>query len=58
MFLSLEEEEEIQTNGTENLFNEITAEIFPNPWNGMDRQVLEVLRTPNRHDQKELLSDS
>jgi hypothetical protein len=35
-----------------NLFNEITAESFPNLGKEMDIQVQEIFRTPNRYNQK------
>jgi hypothetical protein len=48
----VEEEEDIQTKGTDNLFNKITAENFLNLEKEKNIQVQKAYRTPNRQDQK------
>jgi hypothetical protein len=48
----VEEGIKIQNKGTENLFNEIISENFPNLGKDMHIQVQESCRIPNRHDQK------
>jgi uncharacterized protein YoxC len=51
--MGVEEGEEIQNKGTENLFNRIIAEQFPNLETERVTQVQETYRTPHRQDQKE-----
>ena len=46
------EGEESLLNGTENLFNKITEENFPNLQKDMPMKVQEAYRTPNRLDHK------
>jgi hypothetical protein len=46
------EREEIQTKGTDNLFNNRIAENIPSLEKGRDIQVQETSRTPNCQDQK------
>jgi hypothetical protein len=50
--MGVEEVEEIQTKGQNNLFNRIKAENFPNFEKESVTQVQEAYRTPNRQDQK------
>jgi hypothetical protein len=50
----VEEGTEIQTKGTENLFNKIITESFPNPGKYMDIKSVELFRAPNRHDYKRI----
>jgi hypothetical protein len=50
--MGIEEGEEIQTKGTDNLFNRIIAENFPNLKKERLTQVQEAYRTPNHQDQK------
>jgi hypothetical protein len=45
------EEEEVQAKGTDNIFNKIITENFPNLEKAMPIQVQEASRTPNRLDQ-------
>jgi hypothetical protein len=53
----VEEREEIQTKGIDNLFNRIIAENFPNFKKERVIQVQETYRTPNCQDQKEIPPD-
>jgi hypothetical protein len=48
----IEEGEEIQTKGIDNLFNRIIAENFPNLEKQRVTQVKEAYRTPNCQNQK------
>jgi uncharacterized coiled-coil protein SlyX len=50
--MGIEEGEEIQTKGIDNLFNRIIAENFPNIRKERVTQVQEAYRTPNHQDQK------
>jgi hypothetical protein len=50
--MDVEEGEEIQTKGIDNLFNRLIAENFPNLEKERVTQVQEVYRTPNHQDQK------
>jgi hypothetical protein len=50
--MDVEEGEEIQTKGIDNLFNRIIAEKFPNLKKKRVTQVQEAYRTPNLQDQK------
>jgi hypothetical protein len=50
--MGVEEGEEIQTKGIDNLFNRIIAENFPNLEKERVTQMQEVYRTPNHQDQK------
>ena len=47
-----EEKGELQLKGTENIFNKIIEENFPNLKNDIPMKVQEEYRTPNRLDQK------
>ena len=53
--IRVEEGEELQIKGPENIFNKIIEENFPNLKNYMPMKVQEVYRTPNRLDQKKIL---
>jgi hypothetical protein len=44
--MGIDEGEQIQTKGLDNLFNNIIAENFPNFEKGRDIQVQEFYRTP------------
>ena len=48
----IEEDEESQLKGPENIFNTIIEENVPNPKKEMAINVQEAYRTPNRLDQK------
>jgi uncharacterized coiled-coil protein SlyX len=50
--MGIEEGEEIQTKGIDNLFNRIIAENFPIIRKERVTQVQEAYRTPNHQDQK------
>ncbi|ERE73407.1 LINE-1 type transposase domain-containing protein 1 [Cricetulus griseus] len=50
--IGIEEGEEIQLKGTENIFNKIIEENFPNLQKDMPMKVQEAYRTPNRLDDK------
>ena len=50
--LRIIEEEEVQLKSTENIFNEIIKENFPNRKKDMHMKIQEAYRTPNRLDQK------
>jgi hypothetical protein len=50
--MGVEEGEEIQNKATDNLFNKIIAEKFPNLENKRVTQIQEAYRTPNHQDQK------
>ena len=51
--IGIEEGEEMQIKGPENIFNKIIEENFPNLKNDIPMKVQEPYRTPNRLDQKE-----
>jgi hypothetical protein len=48
--IRIEENEESQLKGPENLFNNIIKESFPNLKKEMDIKVQEAYRTPNKRD--------
>jgi hypothetical protein len=48
--MGVEEGEEINSKGTDNLFNRIIAEKFPNLKKERVTQVQEAYRTPNHQD--------
>jgi hypothetical protein len=50
--MGIEQEVEVQAKGTENIFNKITAENFPNLEKEKVIQVQEAFRTSNRQYQK------
>ena len=50
--IGVEEGEEFQIKGPENIFNKIVEENFPNLKNDIPMKVQEAYRTPNRLDQK------
>ena len=50
--IGVEEGEELQIKGSENIFNKIIEENFPNLKNDIPMKVQEAYRTPNRLDQK------
>ena len=50
--IGIEEGEELQIKGPENIFNKIIEENFPNLKNDIPVKVQEAYRTPNRLDQK------
>ena len=50
--IGVEEGEELQIKGPENIFNKIIEENFPNLKNDIPMKVQEAYRTPNRLDQK------
>ena len=50
--IGIEEGEEIQLKGRENIFNRIIKENFPNLQKDMPMKVQEAYRTPNRLDHK------
>jgi hypothetical protein len=50
--MDVEKGEEMQTNGIDNLFNNIIPENFPKLEKERDIQVQEAYRTPNHQDQK------
>jgi hypothetical protein len=50
--MGIEEGEEIQTKGINNLFNNIIEENFPNLKKGKGIHIHESIRTSNRQDQK------
>ena len=52
--IGVEEGEELQLEGPENIFNEIIEENFPNLKKDIPMKVQEAYRTPNRLDQKEI----
>jgi uncharacterized coiled-coil protein SlyX len=56
--MGVEEGEEIQTKGSDNLFNKIIAENFPNIYKERVTQVQEANRTPNHQDQKRKSPDT
>jgi hypothetical protein len=49
--MCIEEGEEVQAKGMQNIFNKIITENFPNQQKTMPIQVQETSRTPNRLDQ-------
>jgi hypothetical protein len=51
--MGIEEGEEIQTKGIDNLFNKIIVENFPNLKKEWVTQVQEAYRTQNHQDHKE-----
>jgi hypothetical protein len=53
---SVEKGTKIQTEGIENLFNEMIAENSQNLGKEIDIQVCEICRSPNIHDQKRTFS--
>jgi hypothetical protein len=50
--MGIEEGEEMQTEGIDNLFNRVIADNFPNLKKERVIQVQEACRTPNCQDQK------
>ena len=50
--IGVEEEEDLQLKGPENIFNKIIEENFPNLKKDIPMKVQEAYRTPNRLDQK------
>jgi hypothetical protein len=50
--MGIEEGEEIQTKGIDNLFNNIVSENFPNVEKERDIQVQEVYRMPNQQNRQ------
>ncbi|MBV2134258.1 hypothetical protein KRX52_15875 [Pseudomonas sp. MAP12] len=54
--IGIEEGEEIQLKGTENIFNKIIEENFPNLKKDMPMKIQEAYRTPNRLNQKKVSS--
>ena len=46
--IGIEEGEELQLKGTENIFNKIIKENFPNLKKDMPMKIQEAYRTPNR----------
>ena len=50
--IGIEEGEEIQLKGAENIFNKIIEENFPNLKKDMPMKIQEAYRTPNRLNQK------
>ena len=54
--IGVEEGEELQLKGPENIFNKIIEENFPNLKNDIPMKVQEAYRTPNRLDQKKIPS--
>ena len=50
--IGIEEGEELQIKGPENIFNKIIEENFPNLKNDIPMKVQEAYRTPNRLNQK------
>jgi hypothetical protein len=50
--IGIEENEDSQLKGPENVFTKIIEENFPNLKKEMDIKVQEVYRTPNKWDQK------
>ena len=50
--IGVEEGEELQIKGPENIFNKIIEENFPNLKNDIPMKVQEAYRIPNRLDQK------
>jgi hypothetical protein len=48
----VEESKDSQFKGTENIFNKIIEENFPNLKNDMPMNIQEAYRAPNRLDQK------
>ena len=54
--IGVEEGEELQIKGPENVFNKIIEENFPNLKNDIPMKVQETYRTPNRLDQKKIPS--
>jgi hypothetical protein len=51
--IGIDEGEDIQAKGIENLFNEIIAEISPNLGKVMDIKVQDVFTSTNRYDGKQ-----
>jgi hypothetical protein len=49
--MGIEEGEEVQAKGMNNIFNKIITENFPNLWKTMPIQVQEASTTPKRPDQ-------
>ena len=56
--IGIEEGEESQLKGPENIFNQIIEENFPNLKKEMPMSIQEVYRTPNRLDQKKIPPDT
>ena len=54
--IGVEEGEEVQFKGTENIVNKIIEENFPNLKKDMPMKIQETSRTPNRLDQKKISS--
>ena len=52
----IEEGEELQLKGTENILNKIIEGNFPNLKKDMPMKIQEAYRTPNRLDQKNVPS--
>ncbi|OPX54009.1 RBD-like domain-containing protein [Oceanospirillum multiglobuliferum] len=52
--IGIEEGEEYQLKGTENIFNKIIEENFPNLKKEIPMKIQEAYRTPNRLDQKKI----
>ena len=50
--IGIEEGEEVQFKSTENIFNKIIEENFPNLKRDMLMKIQEAYRTPNRLDKK------
>jgi hypothetical protein len=50
--IGVEEREDVQTKGTDNLFHKIIAENFPKLEKDRVIQVQEAYRTPNHQDKK------
>ena len=50
--IRIEEDEDSQLKGLENVFNKIIEENFPNLKNEMTIKVQETYRTPNKWNQK------
>ena len=56
--IGINEGEDLQLKGTENIFNKIIEEKFPNLQKDVLMKVQDVSRTPNRLDQKVLLQEN
>ena len=54
--IGVEEGEELQIKGPENIFNKIIEENFPNLKNDIPMKIKEVCRTPNRLDKKKTIT--
>ena len=52
--IGVEEWEELQVKGTENILNKIIEENFPNLKMDIPMKVQKAYRTPNRQDQKKI----